>query len=318
MSLTFESQRRFGDAVFDAQRSGGGEYLIGRSQQWSLAAYLSFPIHRNQQWSLSVAGKIQVRRVQQWLLPVSSPAYLTRIQQWSLFGSTPATIQRDQEWALEVVQPVSVERVQTWTLDAFESYFLRRAQIWFLDAIASQAVYVSGQVYLLTLTGTADSLPDITLSMSSWQARVRSGTQSFLQVVVPSLTALADIESRPNADLVIEGGILLSDGAIIERAELARVNFDTLRYDQGARSASITLTGYKQTTYLPSPAPVTLTGIQLFSVSGSGQRRVRARIDFSLHPGSDVAVQGSQWTVGEILYIVGARQAYMEVTEQQA
>jgi hypothetical protein len=172
-------------------------------------------------------------------------------------------------------------------------------------------------IYTLILTGAADSLPDILLSCSSFQARRRSASPSYLQVVVPTLAQLADIEARPNGQIVITAQLRFPGGAETDPQEISRVNFETLRYDEGARSSSLTLTGFRQQTFA-APQLVPVPRLMIRSVN-NGRHRVRVPVNFAVRPLDTVELpDGGRFAVGEITYIVSPALAYMELSEVAA
>lgn len=190
------------------------------------------------------------------------------------------------------------------------------AGIWTLqpDRIATAKT-----VYLCVLTGAADGLSDLTLPMSSFQAWMRDGDPSYLSVVVPSsVTYAADIAARSNGEIVISKGYKFTDDTE-QMEEIIRSNYDSIRVDRGARSDSLTMTGYK-TTSSSAPKERTLDGVSYYGLQADGKRRVRADLDLFLRVG-DTAIYGDGATdyfvVGTISYFVGAEpvQMIMEVGE---
>ena len=190
------------------------------------------------------------------------------------------------------------------------------AGIWTLqpDRIATAKT-----VYLCVLTGEPDGLSDLTLPMSSFQAWMRDGDPSYLSVVVPSsVTYAADIAARSNGEIVISKGYKFTDDTE-QMEEIIRSNYDSIRVDRGARSDSLTMTGYK-TTSSSAPKERTLDGVSYYGLQADGKRRVRADLDLFLRVG-DTAIYGDGATdyfvVGTISYFVGAEpvQMIMEVGE---
>jgi hypothetical protein len=111
--------------------------------------------------------------------------------------------------------------------------------------------------YQFKMTGT----PDLILPMSSFSARLISGTDSYLQVVLPGATEYIDeIEARSAEDLVVTWQqVNPVTGAVVSDYEIVTVNFENLSVAKGANSQSLTLTGHKQKTY-NTPKAVPLTG----------------------------------------------------------
>jgi hypothetical protein len=168
-------------------------------------------------------------------------------------------------------------------------------------------------VYRCTLTGTADALDDLVLPIESYQARLRSGTPSFVSVVVPDgTTYAAAIAARANGELVIERGIRFATGDE-QLVELCRVDLETIASARGGRNWSVTLSGHATST-TTVPKEITLQGASYLS-SGSGARRIRAALDLNLRPG-DTAVSGSEsLVVGLITHTVSPAGELMEISE---
>jgi hypothetical protein len=172
------------------------------------------------------------------------------------------------------------------------------------------------EVYGLVITGSADSLPDLSIDgISSWQATSQAGDRSsFLQVIIPAATDLVtDIEARQNGDLVLLKGYRLSDGTA-RYEELMRSSFDTIRSDRGPRAFTLTVSGYLSGQQ-SSNGSRALTGIRSISVS-SGKRRVRCDIDMFLRPGMTVAAAGTSFEASYINYNASQSDRFCEVGER--
>ncbi|MDD4052342.1 MAG: hypothetical protein PHR28_10660 [candidate division Zixibacteria bacterium] len=119
------------------------------------------------------------------------------------------------------------------------------AYIW----IVPKAVRATCQkIYICVLTGAADGVDDVELPMSSFQGRLRDGEPSYIAAVIPNSALYeADVTARPNGEIVIKMGYLMSDGT---RAleEIARVTYETMQLDRGAKNDSMTITGHKTVT----------------------------------------------------------------------
>lgn len=103
-------------------------------------------------------------------------------------------------------------------------------------------------------------LGDVTIPVSSLTARIREGSPSYLQVVVPNYTAYSDdILSRTdhcrNCELVINR---IQDRDFDNPTEVLRVDFENYRIDYGSRSQSMFIVGHR-TFYNPNRQTVALT-----------------------------------------------------------
>ncbi|SCY44645.1 hypothetical protein [Desulfoluna spongiiphila] len=148
--------------------------------------------------------------------------------------------------------------------------------------------------YACTITGTENNLSDLVVPISSFRSRRRSGSPSYLQVVVPGLDRYDDIVLRPAGDVVINMTYSMGE-VIISQGEIARVNMGTVNYQKSSQSGSITLSGSKQTTYT-SGKTVPLSNVT-WSSFNSGTLRVGLAVpDLDLNPGDTVAVGGLSFT----------------------
>lgn len=167
-------------------------------------------------------------------------------------------------------------------------------------------------VYQLVLTGDADATTDLILPMTSFQSRQRTGSPSYLSVTVPDGKSYIDeINLRLNGHLVINKGYQLQDGTL-QLEEIARVNLEASRTDDGTVNESVTLTGHKTITYTPKTR--TLTGANYRNVT-DGVRRFRTAVDNFLNPGDTAIVNAESIIVDNITYTVGTIQEDMEIEE---
>ncbi len=190
------------------------------------------------------------------------------------------------------------------------------AYIWNIPASQRPAAQI---IYTCTLTGDGESpaLSDLVLPMSSFQARMRDGDPSYLGCVIPNCMVYADeITARANGDIVVKKGYRFSDGSV-QLEEIARVDFESVRIDQGARSASATISGHK-TTSSSNSKEVTVQGVSYYCLQADGKRRVRALLDLFLRIGDNCIYgsnPGDKMIVGYITYTVSTTQTLMEVVE---
>jgi len=167
----------------------------------------------------------------------------------------------------------------------------------------------------MTLTGTADGLPDLMLKISSWQATSQAGNRSdYLQATVPAAESLiSEIEQRVNGDLVISKGVRYSDGTV-RAEEILRSNFDTFRFDRGARRFTVTVSGYLAGSQ-PQTSQRELKGIRSISLT-NGKYRTRCEIDLFLKPGMSVVADNVTFIADYINYFVNDKDAFCEVSER--
>lgn len=167
--------------------------------------------------------------------------------------------------------------------------------------------------YLFTLTGSADSTTDIEIPIKSFQGRLRQGDPSYLSLVVPGIDYSDEIIARSNGDLVIDMAFKQA-GAYIQREEIARVELEDIRIDQGARNQSITLSGHKTETYSVRTVNISMSPTYYGSYGGKVRYRFsKAMID--LHPGDTAVVGVDSFEIGNITYTIGVATQTMEVVE---
>lgn len=171
------------------------------------------------------------------------------------------------------------------------------------------------EIYTLTITGAADSLDDFVVKISSWQATNQAGTRSsYVQAVIPAASdALSAIEARQNGDLVISKGYSFLDGST-KTTEILRSNFDTFRYDRGARRFTVTVSGFLSGK-VEQNSTRTLTGIRSLNVT-NGKRRTRCNIDMFLQPGMTVEALNESFKADYINYYVAENDKFCEVSER--
>jgi len=165
--------------------------------------------------------------------------------------------------------------------------------------------------YLFTLTGDADGETDIEIPIKSFQCRRRSGSPSYLSVVIKDLTYTDAINARSNGDIKVDM-IYELNGEVAYRNTLISVHLEDPRIDEGPLNSSITLVGYQQ---VASGAAKSLTMQDLvYTQFLNGQYRYRCSIpSLYLNPGDTVVDGETTFVVDEIQYIVDVLQQTMEV-----
>lgn len=160
----------------------------------------------------------------------------------------------------------------------------------------------------------ADSLSDLSLPISSFNARLSYGKPSYISVVVPAVLDLVDdIDARKDGTIIVDYGYRFDDGSE-SLTELGRVALQNINQSQGASSFSAVLDGYQHD---PNPVPkeIELEKIQFINTV-NGIRRVRAPLDVTLRPGDQITLpDSSRLVAGTITYTVNTTNAQMEVSE---
>ena len=188
-------------------------------------------------------------------------------------------------------------------------------------------VAVSGDVYILILTGSNDSLPDVVLPMTSINLRWTLGGLAWMSVVVPNGIEFAnEIGSRPNGEILVLSGEKWSNGWTVV-SETFRAPLSLSRLDEGSFSNSYSLQGYSDmlsastvlvTTTNPlikiwgglpknRPAEVIQAKGITFRRGVAGSQELRSQIDTSIRVGDTIThatgsfvVRSMQWFISEL------------------
>jgi hypothetical protein len=168
--------------------------------------------------------------------------------------------------------------------------------------------------YFCTLTGAADGEADAVLPIQSFQARKRDGEDTYVSAVIPGIDYLDEISDRPNGQIVIEMAYF-SGGSELLREEILRVDLENVRYDKGARSRAVTISGHRTESFA-----VNLVDLEKPSYKYLSEGKLRYRFPIPnpwLNPGDTCRVlsEGDEFRVDYITYIVSDAQKFMEVSE---
>lgn len=171
--------------------------------------------------------------------------------------------------------------------------------------------FIGRKVFIFTLTGLEDGVEDVEIKAFSVNARKRSDATTYLSVVI-SRDNIDDVLARQNGELVIDAAYV-SGGEIVLREELIRTAFDSIDDNQGARSGSIILSGYRQANYGSKDVALTKP---VYRRLYDGKLQFRfAEIDFFLNPGDVLTVGAETITVGNISYYLTPSRQQVDVFE---
>lgn len=162
----------------------------------------------------------------------------------------------------------------------------------------------------------------VRLPISSWQATLQVGRESYLQCVVPAAENYIDdiAAAGLGSQLAVIRGALFPEG---ERRELdmATVPLKQMPYQRGPQRSTVTLSGYGDITFsaVDASAPPAgsirpLSGVQTLSTQGGV--RVRCELDWLIRPGLLAEVDGIQFPVSYINFYVNPAQTFMDVGER--
>jgi len=173
------------------------------------------------------------------------------------------------------------------------------------------SVAILPRIYTFTLTGAADGIADIVIPISSFQSRIKSGTPTYLSVVIPGTDYSSEINLRLNGKLVIRMGYLSNDEFILSEI-IASVDFESIIINEGGVNKSITLDGHKTETWIPKE--VDLVGASYMNLD-NGELRYRCTPNIYVRPGDTVSINGDSFIVENITYSVSAELETFEVSE---
>lgn len=187
--------------------------------------------------------------------------------------------------------------------------------LFFADWTAALDPVQTSIYYACELTGAENSLSDLRLPISSWQATVQNGRADYVQAVVPAAEEYLDaIAARPDGRIKIHRGARFANGTGRE-LELTSVPLQAAYLSIGPRRRTIVLSGYGAVTTSINPSVRHLEGVRSVSVQ-SGTLRARSAIDWLLRPGMVAHAAGYEIQCDYINYYVSGNDAYMDVGER--
>jgi len=196
-------------------------------------------------------------------------------------------------------------------------------------------VALSGEVYILILTGGNDATTDVTLPITGINLRWTLGGLAWVNGVVPDgLTFAPDIAARPNGELVFLRGERWTNGWVVI-SETLRAPVSLSRLDEGTLSNSYSLQGYSD---MLSPAAAVVSSgnpdfkfwgglpkdraAQTIAVTGvtfrrgaAGGQEIRAGINTNIRPGDTVTFPAGSFVVRSIQWFIGDTLREMMLTE---
>lgn len=166
--------------------------------------------------------------------------------------------------------------------------------------------------YFCILTGAADGTTDLTLPMSSFQARRRSGEPTYLSVVIPTVDYAVEIAARPNGTLKIQQAYE-RNGEILQTETIMETSLDEVNPDEGGTNQSVTLIGYGTSTFYPKD--VTLSGVTYRSTRGGKYHYRLARPYIFLNPGDTVTFtdDGVSFVIDTMSYFINPTTSTIEL-----
>jgi hypothetical protein len=158
-------------------------------------------------------------------------------------------------------------------------------------------------------------LSALTIPMSSFQGRFKSGDPSYLSIVTPGMSLASDITARVDETNPPELSVYMvktyADGNQISELIMA-VDLEDMRIDQGAVNQTLTLEGHRTNTY--TSKSITLQGAS-YKNYYDGSTLYRCSPDLYLRPGDVVTVNGETFTANNISIAISVDSQTMEVSE---
>jgi hypothetical protein len=158
----------------------------------------------------------------------------------------------------------------------------------------------------------------VRLPVSSWQATLQTGQQSYVQCVVPGVLAYVDEINSATSFSITRRAALLDGDAVEEAMAAAPISF--VQFAQGTANYTANVNGYAPGFVagdaLPPMYDRRLAGIRTI-FGGAGGYRVRCAIDWLLRPTQRAFLNDeTPFTVSFISYYVGRGDAYMDIGQR--
>ena len=170
--------------------------------------------------------------------------------------------------------------------------------------------YTAERFYRCYLTGD----PDIEVPISSLQFRLNNDRVSFLSVVVPNVPDYVEqVVERGEGVMILRHGLRSGDTEL--SVELARGDIDTIRFDEGSRSSSLTITARGVVDFPISPEEDKIvTDIVSRSLYANGLSMIRTQPIFGMFPGDVMRIgDGDHRKVERISTAVNRNMAQSDV-----
>jgi len=182
------------------------------------------------------------------------------------------------------------------------------------DPVASASpTETLSRYFHLTLTGTADATTDFVLPVSNLNARLRSGSPSYLQCTLPYNSAYAAaIADRPNGDLTLECLTVDSRGQET-LSPVTTVALESVQLSRGVVNSSIVLTGHRQSTN-SAPASHTLSPLAL-QTGSNATVAILGGYNPSILPGDSVTTVDTTYTIGTVVLQASPKNVQTQLVE---
>lgn len=166
--------------------------------------------------------------------------------------------------------------------------------------------------YEMRLLGT----PAVAIPISSWQATLQTGRESYVQAVIPAYTAYStELADRLTTESFEIFRVTRVDGKKYS-VSMAICPYERIQQSRGPSSNSAVISGYTdEWVSQGADGQRVLENIRLESDDLTGARRVRCSIDWFLRPGMIAKVPGSADITADYInyYVTTGGDAFMDV-----
>jgi hypothetical protein len=175
---------------------------------------------------------------------------------------------------------------------------------------------IASRIYVCTITGAADSLPDLEIPISSINISHNAGTtQSSMFITCPNGAGFsAGVIARKNGGIVITATDVFIDGTS-ESVDFDEYPISGFQSNQGAKRHSISIQG-ATTIVRTTVNAITVPSVSFISLDASGAQRVRMDLNKDMLPGDVLTLpDSSSFIAGNISMLYGKDIMFMEVTK---
>jgi hypothetical protein len=175
---------------------------------------------------------------------------------------------------------------------------------------------ITSRLFTCVITGSADSLPDLTVPISNMTIDHKAlTTLSSISVTVPNGPLYnTGIVARKNGGILITATDVYNDGTS-DSINFIEYPMEGLESHEGARNFSLSVRG---SVLIPrvSVNAITITGISYRPVDISGNSRIRCSMYKDLLPGDVVTtIDNDEFTAGNIAMVIRTENMFMEITK---
>ena len=180
-----------------------------------------------------------------------------------------------------------------------------------LEEIDAITIAYAVRKFYFTLTGDGDATTDIEIPITSFQGRRRNANPTYLSAVIKDITYMDQINDRTNGEIYVEMAYELN-GVETEREEIIRAELETIVFDEGSRSSSITLSGNKEESWVGKP--ITLTGTNYKRTTNDSFNFRFSDVNVYLKPGDIVTIGDDEFIPSLVTFSISSTSTGIVVT----